>query len=146
LQSLARLTPASATNLNACLAEYAALAKQPGIALVISDLFDAKGYQDGLKALLYRKFDVHVIQVVDHEECAWPHTGTLILRDVETGERKTMFADAALLETYRLKMKAFFADIRDFCGSYGIHCYLYDTHVAFEDFLIDYLTKGAIFR
>lgn len=140
------LSPDNLTNVNACLTEYATISKYPGIVLVLSDLFDPKGYQEGLKALTYRDFDVHLIQVLDHEELFWADTGTLILRDVETGEKKTTFVDQALAKRYRQTVEIFLANIRGFCNNYGINHYVYDTSILFEEFLIDYLTKGAIFR
>ena len=146
LNFLLSLQPSDNTDINTCLSEYASICKRPGIALVISDLFDPKGYQDGLKALTYRNFDIHLLQILDHEELFWSQTGTLVLRDVETGEKKTTFLDKSLLALYHQKMNAFLSEIKRFCGNYGIHYYLYDTSILFEDFLIDYLTKGAILR
>ena len=146
LNFLHALQPSRKTNINACLSEYGMLCKNPGIALVLSDLFDPKGYQEGLKTLVYRKFDVHLIQVLAREELYWSKTGTLMLREVETDEKKVTFLDKSLLERYRQKVETFLTGIRDFCGNYGIHYYVYDTSIPFEDFLIDYLTKGAIFR
>ena len=146
LNFLLSVVPDANTDVNACLSEYASICKYPGIALVISDLFDSKGYQDGLKALTYRNFDIHLIQVLDHEEIFWSQTGTFVLRDVETGEKKVTFLDKRLLELYRKRVNSFLSDIHNFCSNYGIHHYLYDTGVPFEDFLIDYLTKGAILR
>ncbi len=146
LNFLFSLTSAGNTDLNVCLSEYAAICKNPGIALVISDLFDPKGYQDGLKALTYRNFDIHLIQVLDHEELFWSQTGTFVLHDVETEEKKVTFLDKRLLELYQKRVDTFLAEIHNFCSNYGVHHYIYDTRVLFEDFLIDYLTKGAILR
>ncbi|MDY0095416.1 MAG: DUF58 domain-containing protein [Candidatus Vecturithrix sp.] len=146
LNFLMSLTPDAETDINTCLTEYANLCKNPGIALVMSDLFDPKGYQEGLKALTYRDFDIHLLHILDHEELAWSRTGTLILQDIETGAKKTTFLDSALVQLYRQKMTGFLTETRDFCHNYGIHYYVYDTSIVFEDFLIDYLTKGAILR
>ncbi len=44
------LTPDAETDINTCLTEYANLCKNPGIALIADDLFDPRGYQEGLKA------------------------------------------------------------------------------------------------
>jgi len=82
------LRPTAQTDLNGSLKEYAAICKNPGIAILISDFFDPGGYQDGLKALAYRDFDINLIQVLDHEELDWSKTGNLLLNDCETGEKK----------------------------------------------------------
>ncbi len=143
---LASLTPSNTTDINASLSEYASFCKHPGIAIVISDLFDPKGYQNGFKALAYRDFDINLIQVLDHEEIFWSKTGNLLLRDVETGDRKRIFMDPSVLERYHKRVKAFLAEVQSFCNHYGIHYYVYDTSIMFEEFLIEYLTRGAIFR
>ncbi len=143
---LLSLTPSDTTDINTSLAEYASICKHPGIAIVISDLFDPKGYQDGFKALTYRDFDINLIQVLDHEEIFWSKTGAFMLRDVETGERRRTSVDPFLLERYRKTVNTFLSDINRFCGNYGIHHYIHDTSIVFEDFLIDYLIKGVIFR
>lgn len=146
LSYLLSLTLDNLTNINACLAEYASICKNPGIAVVFSDLFDPRGYQDGLKALTYRNFDINLIQVLDHEEIFWSKTGTFLLRDVETGEKKRTSVDTALLQRYHQRVAIFLSEIKGFCSNYGIHYYVHDTSIMFEEFLIDYLTKGAIFR
>jgi len=146
LNFLLSLKPTNKTDVNACLSEYASACKNPGIAIVISDLFDPKGYEEGLRALTYRKFDINLIQVLDREELFWSKTGNFSMRDVETGERKVTFLDRPSLERYRKTIDTFISGIQSYCSNYGINYYLYDTRIPFEDFLIDYLTKGTIIK
>ena len=63
------LRPAAAPALNDGLAQYAlARAKDAGLAVVISDLLDPAGYERGLRALLERRFDVHVVHLLAPDE------------------------------------------------------------------------------
>ena len=140
------LVPADQTNISGCLAEYAAICKNSGIAIVISDLFDSQGYKDGLKALAYRNFDINLIHVMDHQELFWSRTGNLLLTDCETGEKKITFVDHNLLEIYQKKINSFISSIKSYCGHYGINYFLCDTSIPFEHLLTDYLSKGALFR
>jgi hypothetical protein len=140
------LTPSDQTNLNDSLKAYAAICKNPGIAIIISDFFDPKGYEDGLKALVYRDFDINLIQVMDHEELNWSKTGTLLLNECETGEKKVTFVDKNLLALYREKINEFISGIKSYCGHYGMNYFLCDTRIPFENLLMDYLSKGALFR
>jgi hypothetical protein len=109
------LNPSDQTNLNDCLAEYASICSNPGIAVIISDLLDPKGYEDGLKALAYRDFDINLIQVLDHEELFWSKTGNLLLRETETGEKNVIFVDKNLLTFYQKKFNAFISNIKSYC-------------------------------
>lgn len=146
LKFLQSLKAAERTNINDSLKEYAAICKNPGIAIVISDFFDPRGYEDGLKALAYRDFDINLIQVVDHEELYWSKTGNLLLNECETGEKKVAFVDKDLMELYRQKIKAFIADLKSYCSHYGMNYFLCDTRIPFENLLMDYLSEGALFR
>ena len=140
------LKPSDQTNLNGSLKDYAAICKNPGIAIIISDFFDPRGYEDGLKALAYRDFDINLIQVMDHEELYWSKTGNLQLNDCETGEKKVTFIDKNLLALYRKKISVFMAGIKGYCNHYGMNYFLCDTRIPFENLLTDYLSKGALFR
>jgi len=140
------LKPSEQTDVNGSLKAYAAICKNPGIAIIISDFFDPQGYDDGLKALAYRDFDINLIQVLDHEELHGSKTGHLLLRDCESGEKKLAFVDKDLLKLYRKKINAFIDGIKRYCGHYGMNYYLCDTRIPFEDLLTDYLSKGALFR
>jgi hypothetical protein len=138
--------PLDQTDVNGCLAEYASICKNPGIAIIISDLFDPNGYQDGLKILAYRNFDINVIQVLDHVELFWSQTGNLLLHDAETGEKKVAFVDPDLLALYQRKINTYIFNIKSYCAHYGINYFLCDTAIPFEDLLTNYLSTGALFR
>jgi hypothetical protein len=140
------LQPAEATHINDSLKAYAAVCKNPGIAIVISDFFDPAGYEDGLKALAYRDFDINLIQVMNHEELHWAKTGNLLLNECETGEKKVTFVDKNLLDLYHQKISAFIAGIKTYCSHYGMNYFLCDTSIPFEKLLTDYLSEGALFR
>ena len=140
------LSPSDLTNLNGCLAEYASICRNPGIAIIISDFLDPKGYEDGLNALAYRDFDINLIQVMSHEELFWSKTGNLMLHEVETGEKKVTFVDKHLLALYQNMVNAFISKIKRYCSLCGINYFLCDTGILFEDLLTEYLSKGALFR
>jgi len=140
------LKPSEPTDINNSLKEYAAICKNPGIAIVISDFFDPRGYGDGLKALAYRDFDINLIQVMAHEELHWSKTGNLLLNECETGEKKVTFVDQDLLDRYHKKVNEFIAGIKTYCSHYGMNYFLCDTSIPFENLLTDYLSEGALFR
>src|SRR2546425_1301468 len=55
---LSRVNPAGGTSLNDGLGNYAMRAREPGLAVVISDLMDPGGFETGVRALLERRVDV----------------------------------------------------------------------------------------
>ena len=138
--------PQGATDINGCLADYAGRIKMPGLVIVLSDLFDSGGFQDGLRALTYKNVDIHLVQVLDRQELAWNQTGNLVLTEVESGARKALSVDRHLLERYRQRMQTFLSEVRAFCRRYGVGYHLHDTGISFEDFLTDFMTRGRLFR
>ena len=146
LKYLLSLKPEGKTDLNSCLTEYASVSKRPGIAIILSDLLDPKGFEKGLEALSYGKFDIALIQILDREELFPSLSGYLMLKEVETGEIKKITLDGALLELYRKKIRVFLENVKDLCRNSGIDYYLSDTSIPFEGFLLDYLTKATLFH
>jgi hypothetical protein len=146
LKFLKSLKPSERTNVNGSLKEYATICKNPGIAIIISDFFDPRGYEEGLKSLAYRNFDINLIHVMDHEELYWSKTGNLLLNDCETGEKKATYVDKNLLENYHTKINEFIAGIKNYCSHYGMNYFLCDTQIPFETLLRNYLSEGALFR
>src|SRR2546422_4432088 len=59
-----RVEPAGGTSLNDGLGNYAMRAREPGLAVVISDLMDPGGFETGVRALLERRVDVHLIPLL----------------------------------------------------------------------------------
>jgi uncharacterized protein (DUF58 family) len=146
LRYLLSLRPGGKTDLNSCLTEYASACKRSGIAIIVSDLLDPKGFEKGVEALSYGRFDITLIQILDREELFPSLNGYLTLKEVETGEIKRITLDGALLELYRERIRNFLESIKDLCLRSGIDYYLCNTSMPFEDFLLDYLMKGALFR
>lgn len=146
LKYLLSLRPNGNTNLSASLKEYASSCKRPGIVIVISDLLDPKGFEEGVEALISGRFDVTLIQLLDRDELFPPFEGYVTLSDVETGESKKITLDGVLLALHRKKIREFLKNIKGFCLKNGVDYYFSVTSTPFEDFLLDYLSKGSLFH
>ncbi|MBW2621390.1 MAG: DUF58 domain-containing protein [Deltaproteobacteria bacterium] len=146
LNYLKSLNPSGRTDFNHCLTEYASTTKRPGMAIILSDLLDPNGIEEGLEALRHKRFDIALLQIFDREELFPSLNGYLTLREVETGATKKITLDASLLASYRRKIQEFLENIRDLCLLGGVDYYLADTGLSFEDFLFDYLTSAAVFH
>src|SRR5437867_12236914 len=68
LDFLDRVEPSGGTSLNEGLANYAARSRQSGLAVILSDPLDPAGYESAVRALLERRFDVHLVHVLSPEE------------------------------------------------------------------------------
>jgi len=146
LNFLRTLRPEGRTDINASLSQYASVCKRPGVAVILSDLMDPRGFKKGLEALAARKFDITLVQVLNHEELFPSQSGYLTLKEVETGQLKKISLDSSLLKIFRDKLEGLLEDTREFCLSAGIDYYLADTSIPFEDILFEYLTRGTRFQ
>jgi uncharacterized protein (DUF58 family) len=133
---LAGLQPAGPTGFNDSLRQYGLRAKESGVAVVISDFLDPAGYQSGLRALLERQFDVHVIHLLSAEELSPPIGGDLELVDSETGEVREVSIDAATLRAYEERLGEFLSGIEGFCRNHEFNYARVSTDVALEDLLL----------
>ena len=140
---LARLRPSGSTSLGDGLAQYALRAREAGVAVVISDLMDPGGYERGLKALLERRFDVHVIQVLAADEMNPSFGGDLRLVDAETGELRDLTLDGEAQRVYRQRLRDFLEGIERFCRSKEISYYRVVTDTPIQDFVLGQL-KGLL--
>ena len=145
LEYMSGIRPEGRTDIGRSLEEYALRSRSPGLAVVITDLLDAprSDYRRGLRALLYRRFDVVLVQVLDREEIAPRAAGALKLTDMETGQSLSASVDASLLAAYRRRLSAFFAEVESFCLKNRIEYLRTSTVVPFEDVVLKYLRQGA---
>lgn len=133
---LAAVEPSGRTRLNEGLAEYALRAREPGLVVVLSDLLDPGGFEVGVRALLERRFDVHVLHLLDPEEMNPTLGGDLRLTDSETGEQRDLTVDGDAVRAYRDRLYQFLERVEGACRSreIGYHRVITDTPV--EEFVI----------
>jgi uncharacterized protein (DUF58 family) len=140
---LGRLAPGGATSLNEGLAAYALRSREAGLAVVISDLMDPAGYERGLKALLERRFDVHVIHVLAPDEMNPGFGGDLRLLDVETDELRDLTLDGEALRGYHQRLREFLERAEQFCRGNEIAYHRVVTETPVEEFMLRQL-KGLL--
>jgi len=143
---MSRIRPAGGTAFSACLADYALRCSVPGLAVVVSDLLDEGGVEKGLAALLYRRFDVVLIQVLDSEEIEPTGSGPVRLRDAESGRSLRLTLDPALEAAYRRRFREWLDGIESFCLSHQVEYLRASTLVPFEDVVLRYLRQGTHLR
>jgi uncharacterized protein (DUF58 family) len=140
---LAEVTPGGGTGLDEGLANYAKRARDPGLVVVISDLLDPAGYERGVRALLERRFDVHVVHLLDPEEMNPTLGGDLRLIDSETGEVRDVTVDGDALRGYRERLRAFLERVEGFCRSQEIGYHRVVTDQPVEAFVVAQL-RGRV--
>jgi uncharacterized protein (DUF58 family) len=137
--------PEGETVFGASLREIALRTRRPGIAVVISDGFGSD-LEEGLKALLYRKFQVTLLHVLAPEEIDPPLVGDLKLIDAETGETREITVSVGLLRDYRRAVENFCARAQGFCHRYGADYLRAATETPFEDLILTALRRSGLVK
>jgi uncharacterized protein (DUF58 family) len=127
-------------SLSSWLKRYALTARS-GFCIVISDLMDEGGYEDGLNALGHSRLDVHVLHTLCPAELDPQFVGDLRLKDVETTRTQDLSLDEAVLSQYRERLNAWTSDANAFCRKRGGRYHLTDTSTPIQDILLKDLRK-----
>lgn len=143
VEFLARVKPDGATRLNDAIVNYAMRSREPGLAVVVSDLLDPLGFETGIRALLERRFDVHVIHLLDPQEVNPEFGGDLRLIDGETGEPREITVDGEAIRAYRERLHQFLERVESFCRTREIGYHRVITDTPPEEFVLTQL-KGLV--
>lgn len=121
-----------------------------GVMVVLSDFFIKEGYEDGLRLLLGRGYDVFAIQVLSPQEVdpAGPHgiAGDLRLRDVEDGDLAEITVSAPLLKRYKANLAAYCDRLRAFCARREITMITVQSDMPVDTLILDYLRQRGLLK
>jgi uncharacterized protein (DUF58 family) len=143
-QQLQKLTAGGPANLNEALRRGAIEARQPGLALVLSDFLDPVGYEAGLTALVSRGFQVDVVHILAPDELSPTTFGDLRLVDSETGAEQEMTFGRYRLAAYRRTVSSFCQRLRESCAARGVNYFLASSATSLEDLLLKQLRQAEV--
>ncbi|MFW6292217.1 MAG: DUF58 domain-containing protein [Spirochaetota bacterium] len=143
---IASLKPSGRTDFSRTLRDYSLRTRRAGLAILITDLLDPGGYEEGLRALLYRRFDIMLIQVMDEDELEPRFKGPLRLIDGETEEETELNVEPDTVTEYQNRLAGFFGRIEEFCLDHDIEYLRTSTRIPFEDVVFSYLRRGVFVR
>jgi len=148
LALLSRIRAGGSTNLEFALTSYALQNRVPGLILVISDMFghDNDDYQRGIAALLARRSEVRVLQLLAREELMPDLRGELKLVDVETDQLLEMTADKQAISQYLHSFDRFCNDLRAFCSRHGVLYCKVTTDVPIDELFFLHLRESRFFQ
>jgi uncharacterized protein (DUF58 family) len=137
-----RITCVGETDFNRSLMEYSFRSRRAGLAIVISDLLDPKGFERGLEALRFARYDVLLLQILDEEEIRPGFRGPVRLHDLETAHEQRLTIDELLLARYRERVQQWCRHIEEVCLKSQIEYLRASTLIPFEDLILKYLRYG----
>jgi len=120
--------------------------KRRGLAVVISDFYDPKGFEEGINTLRYNKFEPFVLQVYDQKEAAPNLHGDLALVDCETGELREVTVSKSLLKAYTREHEKYCKELEDFCTSRAVPFFRTHTGIPFDELVLRIFRSGGFLR
>lgn len=138
LEFLCSFNSVSSTNLNQSLKNFGKMVKRPGLVVILSDFFDEKGYEMGLRYLLHKRFEVHIIQILCTEEFRPDLRGSVRLHNIEGDGYRDADIDTNILEMYKMELSQYNSKLKTFCNSAGILYLQAVTDIPFDKFLAGY--------
>jgi uncharacterized protein (DUF58 family) len=137
---------AGQTDLGDAMKTFVAQNKRRGLAVIVSDLYDPKGFERGINVLRYHKFDPFVVHVVDPEDAAPKLNGDVVVRDCETGEQREVTVTASVLEQLSRAHAQYAAEIERYCAAHQVSYAAASVEVPFEELILRVFRKGGFLR
>ncbi len=127
IQELDRQTAAKKTAVGDILRGFADRIKKKGIIIIISDMFDdLESIQLGLKHLRYKRHDVILFHILDHDELNFPYQRMTLFEGLE-GYPELLADPRALRRAYLEEIQKFQEDLKRTCRRSRIDYVLLDT-------------------
>jgi len=143
---LSNLDFAGESNLALAGKQFAIRHPQPGIVLVLSDFFEKGGYEEGLRYLLGRRYDVYAAQILSPEEVDPVLAGDLKLTDVEDEDVAEVTVGRALINRYKQNLQAYCAGLKEYCTRRGVNYLFTTTTVPFDQIVLSYFRQRGLIQ
>ena len=117
-----------------------------GVMIVLSDFLFKEGFENGLRRLVSRRYDLYAIQMLSPQELSPRLEGDLKLIDVEDADEAEVTISAALVEYYKKNLAAYCSELRAFCRRRGATYALTNSGEPIEPLMLNYLRRRGLLR
>ena len=117
-----------------------------GVMIVLSDFLFKEGFETGLRRLISKKYDLHVIQVLSPQEISPEFSGDLKLVDIEDADVAEVTISAALLKYYKRNMSAYCNELKEFCTQRDATYTLMNSSQSVETLVLNYLRRKGLLK
>ncbi len=118
---------------------------RPAPLVVLSDLMH-DGWQDGLRTLAGRGFEISVVHILAPDEVTPDLEGDFKLLDGEEGAPVEISADYELIARYRHGLAAWQDELRQFCAARSMNYVPVTTSLPLEELLFAWLMRKGVLR
>lgn len=143
---LRELAPEGQTNIRQALKTFVAQHKRRGLVVLISDLYDPAGFEEGINVLRYNKYDPYVIHVTDNREKKPDLFGDVLLYDCETGDEREVTVTRGILDRFAEIHEEYRQEIERFCSSRQVPYIQADVATPFDELILRVFRRGGFLR
>lgn len=141
------LKPEGTTDLGAAMKSLVARSqKRRGLAVLLSDLFDPAGFERGINALRFGRFEVVALHLVDPGDARPSLYGDVRLYDCETGDERDVTVTPKLLDRYQKAYDDYRLEIEHFCASKQVPYFVADAAAPFDEIVLRVFRRGGFLR
>jgi uncharacterized protein (DUF58 family) len=147
LHFLEQLEPRGATDLGTSLQTFVAQHKRRGLAILLSDLYDPAGFENGINVLRYNKFEPYVLHLVEPPGSFAGQegiVGDINVYDCETGEEREVTVTEQVLRRVREAHQQYDAAIQRFCTRAHVPYFPAPAGAAFDELVLGLLRRGGL--
>ena len=134
------------SNLRVAAKQFAIRHPQKGIVIVLSDFFEKSGYEEGLRFLLGRRYDLYALQMLSPEEIDPKLAGDLRLTDVEDDDVAEVTVSRALINRYKHNLQAYCQQLKEYCTRRGVSYLFTSTDVPFDQIVLSYFRQRGLVK
>jgi len=131
------------TDLEHAFRNFVHFTKRRGLVVVISDLFDPKGFTAGLNMLKFQKHDLFVVHIIDEKEAEPNLLGDYHLVDVETNQLRPVTINENHIKRYQALFQKYCDDIDRYCTQREISIVRTMTKTPFEELILRIFRMGG---
>ena len=145
LRFLERLSVSGAdTNLSQTAASFVLRPQRRGLAIVVSDLFDPRGFENGLDLLRHRSYEPSLVQVYDPAEAEPSVLGEVELHDLESDSIRKVTVTERVLRSYRQAFQKHHESVGAYGKKYGLGCTQTTNRVTFDDLILQMMRQAGL--
>ncbi|QDG54125.1 DUF58 domain-containing protein [Persicimonas caeni] len=134
------------TSLEDAFSTFVAQNKRRGIAVVLSDFYDPRGFEEGLNKLRYHKFEPIVVHVYDERELNPTVQGELQLVDVETGDVREITLTPEVVKEYRQAFYEFSEELEEYCTKKQVLYFRTPIQEPFDELILRIFRAGGFIK
>ena len=138
------IRPAEGTAVGETCRVFAHRNRRRGIAVLLSDFLDPDGVDEGIRQLVYRKYEMYLVHTLAPEDERPELRGELTLVDSETEEELRVTVDESTLALYRRTFEDWLGEIEEACRKRQVVYLRAPTDAPFDEVVLRMFRDGRL--